>query len=474
MQQIEHVVLVMLENRSLDNVLGYLYGANERPKHVYPPGSPPAFDGLAGKDFEQSAYFFGEKIKYRVSPRPHRDANPVPYWDPVEELKKSGSWYGVMNQVFGTDKMIDRLPPDGTRPTMAGFLQDYVRDYMLVGKGSDICQTYPPEELQALNWLAREFGVSDAYFCSVPTQTNPNRAYSLCGTSLGRESNLQLDAVEKFQAKTLFNALSDAGKSCGLYTHDVWQDRLSYTEYTFPWISKVAGLHRASVDGFYQLAQTGQLPAFSYVEPKWGYGIEYDTSVQGWDMHPPTSVHPGDQFLLKIYKVLRASKKWDRTLLIVTFDEHGGTPDHVPPSWGATNPDGLDGESGFKFNLFGVRVPMILASPYVAKETVFRSPTSVPFDHTSIIKTLLLWAGADPATANMGKRMPKAPTFDGVLSPTVVNRNAAEPAHQASVAGPLDALFEGIPAAATREILDRCKELPAITAAVELYRAEHP
>src|SRR5262249_10238759 len=78
------------------------------------------------------------------------------------------------------------------------------------------------------------------------------------------------------------------------------------------------------------------------------------------------------------------------------FDEHGGTYDHVPPPWGAQNPDGLNGdETGFKFDLFGARVPTILVSPFVPPSTVFRAREEdiknhkYPFDHTSFIKTLL-------------------------------------------------------------------------------------
>jgi phospholipase C len=157
---------------------------------------------------------------------------------------------------------------------------------------------------------------------------------------------------------------------------------------------------------------------FTYLEPTWGYGVSGSIELtQGTDLHPPTSVTPGDQFVGNVIGSLVRSPQWKNTLLIITFDEHGGTYDHVPPQWGAINPDGKVSDNGFGFNLFGVRVPTILMSPYIAPYTVFRAPSgsAYPFDHTSLIKTLLGWAGADIGSAGFFNRMPQAPTFDGVL-----------------------------------------------------------
>ncbi|HWG64278.1 MAG TPA: alkaline phosphatase family protein, partial [Streptosporangiaceae bacterium] len=90
-----------------------------------------------------------------------------------------------------------------------------------------------------------------------------------------------------------------------------------------------------------------------------------------------------------VYEALRTGPAWAQTLLVVTYDEHGGCYDHVPPPWGATVPDKDAGEFGFDFTRFGVRVPAVLVSPLIAPGTVFRVPAgSVPLDHTSILKTV--------------------------------------------------------------------------------------
>ncbi len=129
-----------------------------------------------------------------------------------------------------------------------------------------------------------------------------------------------------------------------------------------------------------------------------------------------------------MYHAIRQGPQWNETLFVVTFDEHGGTYDHRPPPK-TINPGSQRGTSGFNFDRLGVRVPTILVSPFVEAGTVFRAPdaSAHPFDHTSLLKTLLMWAGVDPASAGMGARMPVAPTFEGVLADDHVNVHAARP-----------------------------------------------
>jgi phospholipase C len=118
-----------------------------------------------------------------------------------------------------------------------------------------------------------------------------------------------------------------------------------------------------------------------------------------------------------LFEALKNSKQWERMLFVVTFDEHGGTWDHVPPPKTVT-PDARVSKSGFAFDRLGVRVPTLLISPYVRPGTVFRAPSDAKqdFDHTSFIATWLKWAGIDPAQAGMGQRVATAPTFEAVLT----------------------------------------------------------
>jgi phospholipase C len=126
-----------------------------------------------------------------------------------------------------------------------------------------------------------------------------------------------------------------------------------------------------------------------------------------------------ENFVKDVYSSLIANQAaWNKTLLVITFDEFVGSFDHVAPPkavppW-ATPPSFPT--NGFGFNRYGARVPSILVSPWVHKGTVFRSPTSVPYDHTSVIATTLKWLGQDGRVASFGERTKSAPTFDDVLT----------------------------------------------------------
>jgi phospholipase C len=136
------------------------------------------------------------------------------------------------------------------------------------------------------------------------------------------------------------------------------------------------------------------------------------------DEHPPHDVVAGEQFLWAIWQAVSKSPAWPETLLLITYDEHGGTYDHVMPPWGAASPDDKSspGEQGFGFDRFGVRVPLIAVSPWIAPGTVFRSDTSVPYDHTSVLATLRDWLSIPSDKMLASKRIVAAPTLAQLLT----------------------------------------------------------
>jgi phospholipase C len=131
-------------------------------------------------------------------------------------------------------------------------------------------------------------------------------------------------------------------------------------------------------------------------------------------MHPPHNIAYGEQLVAQVYNAVRAGPKWRQTLLIITYDEHGGCYDHVPPP-PAVPPDGT--RASLPFKRYGVRVPAVIVSPYVRKGTVIRPPGATPFDHTSIAATLRALYGIRPLTA----RDAAAPDLLGVLDPHPTN-----------------------------------------------------
>ena len=234
----------------------------------------------------------------------------------------------------------------------------------------------------------------------------------------------------------MFNRLSEGPaprKSWGIYYEyngfwdmDPTHGHRCYTAGMFTeitrWLNAGEGAFGTRED-FLAALQTPDLPDFCYLEAFWGggYGEPWGTGfigLQGNDYHPPQWLGQCEYDLNALYEALRRSPYWENMLFVISFDEHGGTWDHVPPPR-TVCPDNSPSNPPFDFERLGPRVPTILASPYVRPGTVFRSPTpDYDYDHTSFIATVLRWAGIDPKQADLGLRVATAPSFDGVIGTT--------------------------------------------------------
>lgn len=424
MPQIETVVYLMLENRSLDNVLGWLYQDRSRTKEkpkVCVPGDPPFdFDGIpsgAHNKVGDTTYepVYGTGI--------FGTENRVPAFDPHEPM------HHVKYQMYASS---DGTMPSGDywakTPPMTGFAWDYSATY---DDPDEVMGAFDEADLPVLYGLAKAYGISDRWFASVPTQTDPNRAFSVCGTSLGAEANDEIDESTYANALTIFNALGANGKSWGMYyqsenpfgTGEPILSWKPFTSYYFPQLKNAPNGKVDTFDEFKKLATEGSLPNFCFLEPFWGGGKGEVTAnsfigIQGNDYHPPSWPGPAEYDLNALFELLVSCPQWDKMLFIISFDEHGGTYDHVAPPT-APAPDGRTSPYEFAFERLGVRVPTILVSPYVAEGTVFRPTNSASgFDHTSFIATMLKWAGVDPSSAGLGSRVAVAPTFEAAVTTT--------------------------------------------------------
>ena len=430
-KEIKHVVVVMLENRSFDNLLGWLYDTDETSglKHI-PPLKPDEcpFYGLAGQDLKKLANSAGNLT---FPPRRGVEVLYSPQTDPHEP------YLHVNVQLFGQEDN----PAPKTIPTMKGFLKDYAtkwshRDWDKdQEKIREVMDCYMPAEAPVINGLAQFYGVSDLWYSSIPTQTNCNRAFANCGTSEGRTDNQGFFGEGKpFDSATIWNAMeADNNKSWRVYYIDTYPPLTGtkcYTQHMFPKVGDTGhDCHFRKFGHFADDIAGGDLPAYTFIEPKWTYKFG-SFGQQGNDYHPPGGTTPGELFLKDIYLALTGNQDlWKQTLLVVTFDEHGGTYDHYAPPWGAI-PPWKDSEflplleHDFEFDRFGVRVPTLFVSPWVEAGTVLRADDGQPpFDHTSIIKTVLDWQGIHPdiwTTVGkpnyLGARATNAPTFEGVLN----------------------------------------------------------
>jgi phospholipase C len=387
---VSHIVVLMLENRSFDHMLGFLYTAQG---NVSPAGQP--FAGLTGTESCLDSTGTAVTVS-RIEP-----TTPNAYFMPGAD---PGEGYMATNhQLFGSQNAPSSPCPvpacqsfikdfaytlgweSGTRPSVSGTVP------------ADIMRCFTPEALPVLSGLAKAYAVCDQWFSPVPSETLPNRAFACSATSQGHLD----DKTRTFTSPTIFGLLGRHGQTWGIYGYD----SEPLTQRTFTDIASAPGGTIGKFADFQAAAAAGTLPAFSFLEPSWG--------STGNSQHPNYDVALGEQLIHDVYETLRGGPGWPQTLLVVTYDEHGGCYDHVPPPSGAVPPDSSAGEFGFDFTRFGVRVPAVLVSPLIAAGTVFRVPAgSTPIDHTSILKTVQERWSLPALTA----RDAAAPSLRGVLT----------------------------------------------------------
>jgi phospholipase C len=360
---IKHIVQLMMENRSFDQMLGFLYDSNNKP----PRGQ--AFDGLT--ETESNPDDTGRTFKvFKITPD-----SPHPYFQPGAD---PGEGFQNTNfQLFSTND-----PSPGAVATNKGFVINFksaiasdqsrhFKDSLPGTSPSAIMGMYTPTMLPVMSALAKNYAVCDRWFASAPTQTIPNRAFAAAATSQGHLDN----HVKVFTCKSIFGLLSDHNVDWAIFGYN----RDPLTQLDFPDTQAADPSHFGHFRDFQLRAKTGKLPAYTFLEPSFGSA--------GNSQHPNYDVALGEQLFHDVYYALKNGPAWDDTLLIITYDEHGGNYDHVPPPDGAIPPDNSVGEWGFDFKRFGVRVPAVLISPRIVPGTVFRSDNGT-IDHTSVLKTI--------------------------------------------------------------------------------------
>jgi phospholipase C len=389
---VQHIVVLMLENRSFDHMLGYLYADSA---NVSPAGDP--FEGLTGT--ESCPGSDGSPVGvYQLT-----SSTPGVYFRPGAD---PGEGYQATNeQLYGSAS----APQAGVVPPMSGFVTNYagaIKDNLAKGwhvvPGTTehmIMGCFTPQTLPVLSAMAKGFAVCDAWFASAPTMTMPNRAFACAGTSQG---NLD-DKAKRFTVPSIFGHLGNHGIRWKIYG----ETKSPLTKLDFDDTRHAPASNIGLFTDFQADAAAGKLPAYAFLEPSW--------SSTGNSEHPNYNVALGEQLLLDAYRAVHDGPARDSTLLIVTYDEHGGCYDHVAPPWGATPPDDTSGEFGFDFTRFGLRVPTVLISPLIPAGTVFRAHGPVPLDHTSILATIEHRWNLQALT----RRDAAAPDVGGALSLTV-------------------------------------------------------
>jgi phospholipase C len=438
LSKIEHIVVLMLENRSFDNLLGWLYGpANDPPFNILPAD----FDGLSGKDLSNTAP--DGAIVHPGTTDDARSPQPNP-GEPFED---------VYSQIYDVPKLaLKDVPPDPLHaPNMQGFIKNYDAQKDKPANPGTIMHSLTPKTLPVLSSLAHNYALCDRWFASIPTQTFCNRSFVHAGTSSGYVNNGGGGLCFVNDTPTIFDLLEGAGKPWNVFVGG-WLLQ-SFTLLTQKGLWKYAlTSHFAHFKDFVAAAgKKGGLPSYSFIEP-----IYFDSLVWGPenDMHPecnpyqfygPASLHRGEALIETIYDAIRNGPDWESTLLIIVFDEHGGCYDHVPPPSAAdckvaispddiVIPSGQPGGGGFKFDRLGPRVPAIVVSAYTPAQTRLHTV----FEHTSLLSTVVNCFGLPKG--QLGKRQSRATDVGEALSLSVSR------ADQPAIAKPQFSLSDDIDA----------------------------
>src|SRR5690348_11328989 len=431
---IEHVVVLMLENRSFDHLLGYV------------PHPDPAFDGLLDGTHRNPGWGRGRAVP----------ASPT-----AKKVLPTGPDHSH-------DAVMMQLALRGRRPTNRGFVRSYERKARKLdppvfggllgplanwarvllarggpgvkGRGPLVMACQQPENVPVLAKLATEFGVCSRWFCSVPGETWPNRNFAHAATSDG-QTEIE---IRPYTNRTIFELLESAGADWRIFYDDTPQ------VWAFPALWDTPERHAKwfPLDHFADHVAAGELTAYTFIEPNHRpplHTLDHAPVVGAPDLsnsqHPENNLVDDaayDSFTLSgesdftraegliatIYEALRAHPEvFDKTLLLITYDEHGGLYDHVPPPTGVPSPGGETSTVGrvqralfhrkcaaFDFTLLGPRVPAVVISPRVRAGAVDAEPR----DHASIPATLrtLFAPDAEPLTA----RDRWSPPFHGLLT----------------------------------------------------------
>jgi phospholipase C len=359
----DHIVVVMMENHSFDNLLGALART-----HAGADGLTFDSDGNATNSNPDGA-------------TPPTQVRAFPFPNTAQPKNISQSWKA------------------GHQQTNGGAMDGFVTS----AGGPEPMGYYTPEVLPFAYSLAGAFTVANRWFCSVAAPTYPNRRFLLAGTAFGAT---QTEPVAAFFAAppehgTIFDQLSDNHVSWGSYFTDVPMTAV------IPSIIVKHLDHHHLISKFFHDCEAGSLPAVSFVDPALGklrsiirslpglvqdalklLGVNVDALPQAGTEEDPQDMYYGELWAHKVVEAVLRSPAWSRTLLIYTYDEHGGYYDHVPPP-PATPPDNIQpelkpGDPAGDYGTYGPRVPAVVVSPYSRPG----GSSSVVCDHTSVLATI--------------------------------------------------------------------------------------
>lgn len=401
---IEHVFVLMLENHSFDNMLA-LSGI-------------PGINAATGSDcnsYNGNSYCVQGNAPGSMPTDPGHE-----FTDVVEQLAGDGASYAPHGQYppinnSGFASNYAATTTEGPTPPSADI--------------GDIMKCFDTaSQLPMLHQLASEFVVCDQWFSSLPGPTWPNRFFLHGASSNGLDHSPS--SAEMFDWELLWRgfvypkgSIFDAMNAHGM-TWRLYHDNDGPLEGRISQVSAIHGIDLCRVhdlSDFESDVQSSSYPyQYTFIEPNYG-DVASGTYDGGSSQHPMDGVANGDALIAKVYESIRNSPLWPRSLLIITYDEHGGFYDHYAP--GPVQPPDDGGESsqynkfGFNFSQYGVRVPTVIVSPLLEKNV-----DHTIYDHASVLATLEWLFGLPPLT----KRDEAANVIQGVKSATAARTDCPQ------------------------------------------------
>lgn len=385
-QKIQHVFVLMLENRSFDHMLGFsgITGTDAETKQ------PTKINGLTGKEFNADL-----GVNYPVK-QPADFLMPV---DPGHEFTD------VVEQLCGPDKPYasgGHYPPINN----SGFVKNYVttktpHEGHPPDNFGEVMKCYSPAQLPVLNALAKEFAVCDHWFSSMPGPTWPNRFFVHAASAGGLDHSPTTQEISNWEGRhgfefehgSIFDRLN---RSWRLYRGE------NFLSDTFPNVAALKGIQFYEALPYHcfttDVSSDNYPWRYTFIEPSYG-NILNNTYRGGTSQHPLDDVTGGERLIKQTYETLRKSRLWNNSLLIITWDEHGGFYDHVAPPKAVKPGDsivtpGNINQFGFTFDQYGVRVPAVVISPYIPKNIIDHRV----YDHSSVPATVEKIFGLTPMT----------------------------------------------------------------------------
>ncbi len=395
--KIKHVFVLMLENRSYDHMLGF--------------SGITGYDSITGE--VKMANGVDTSVHSNIDPNTMLAVVPNPHADfSLYNVDKDPrhSFGGTLTQLCGEGSHYPDLVSGGYPPiNNSGFIQAYGG----AQKPSRIMDCFNKEQLPVLNRLAEEFAVCDNWFCSLPGPTTPNRLFLVAATSGGlianpKPENISIEDIIsgivggiKFENGHIFDELDENCIPWLVFSGDDWPQCIFLDGMIGEQADLVNGRIRDMHEFESWLTNPDYKAQFTFIEPKYNGGLEINPSVKdftcGNSMHPLDDITRGERLIKQTYEAIRNSPHWEESVLIITFDEHGGFYDHVPPE-AAVPPGDItmfdEDEFKFKFDQLGPRVPALIISPWIRKGTI----DSKLYDHTSVLASIERLFKMDPLT----------------------------------------------------------------------------